>query len=218
MKDFLKASVIVKVVFPFLLLSQVSHAQSNLSSLSAEWWQWALSIPSSANPLNDSDGSHCGVGQHGNTWFLAGSNIGEVTRVCTVKKGKDLFFPVINIECSNIEQPPFFGATLNERKACAEGFADDFEDVHAELNGNTMPIVRLQAPFSFSIPPGNNILGVKGSGVNRGEGYTDGYWVKLDSDLLPPGSYTLEFRGKCKDDSGLCGGYFQHVAYNLTVH
>ena len=40
--------------------------------LSAEWWQWALSIPSTHNPLLDPSGQDCMVGQRGDTWFLAG--------------------------------------------------------------------------------------------------------------------------------------------------
>jgi hypothetical protein len=59
-------------------------------NLSAEWWQWALSIPPSENPLADTTGEKCMVGQHGSVWFLAGSfgSGGTITRKCTVPKGK----------------------------------------------------------------------------------------------------------------------------------
>ena len=41
--------------------------------LSAQWWQWALSIPTSVNPLIDPTGGNGMVGQRGTTWFLAGA-------------------------------------------------------------------------------------------------------------------------------------------------
>src|SRR3954469_5315630 len=36
-----------------------------LSILSAEWWQWALSIPTPVNPQIDPDGKNAVVGQRG---------------------------------------------------------------------------------------------------------------------------------------------------------
>jgi hypothetical protein len=60
--------------------------------LSAEWWQWALSIPVSENPLLDETGEKCVVGQRGSEWFLAGNFAGgRTTRTCTVPEGKTLF-------------------------------------------------------------------------------------------------------------------------------
>ena len=65
--------------------------------LSAQWWQWALSIPAAINPVSDTTGANCMVGQRGPVWFLAGSITGVPTvRTCTVPEGVPLFFPVIN--------------------------------------------------------------------------------------------------------------------------
>src|SRR6516162_4753678 len=36
-----------------------------LKQLSGEWWQWALSIPTSVNPLADATGDNAFVGQRG---------------------------------------------------------------------------------------------------------------------------------------------------------
>ena len=69
----------------------------NLEELTAEWWQWALSIPKSINPQLDTDGRNCMVGQRGSEWFLAGIfSGGSATRACAVPEGTVLFFPVIN--------------------------------------------------------------------------------------------------------------------------
>ena len=52
--------------------------------LSAEWQQWALSIPTAVNPLTDKTGQNAVVGQRGSIWFLAGVfNGGPATRTCS---------------------------------------------------------------------------------------------------------------------------------------
>ncbi len=63
------------------------------------WWQWALKIPAPVNPVIDTTGANCGVGQSGQVWFLAGVfGTGTATRNdCTVPAGKKLFFPIWNI-------------------------------------------------------------------------------------------------------------------------
>ena len=47
--------------------------EDSFKKLSAEWWQWALSIPASVNPQRDGTGENAFVGQRGSVWFLAGS-------------------------------------------------------------------------------------------------------------------------------------------------
>src|SRR6267378_5783893 len=69
----------------------------SFKELSTEWWQWALSIPTSVNPLLDATGGKGVVGQRGSVWFLAGVfGGGTATRDCQVPDEKRLFFPVIN--------------------------------------------------------------------------------------------------------------------------
>jgi hypothetical protein len=65
---------------------------------SAQWWQFALSIPTNENPLLDTAGSKCVIGQRGPVWFLVGTfgDKAPITRTCNVPEGKSLFFPVLN--------------------------------------------------------------------------------------------------------------------------
>ena len=48
-------------------------------TLSAKWWQWAISIPAATNPLLDTTGANCAQGQAGHVWFLAGSMASHIT-------------------------------------------------------------------------------------------------------------------------------------------
>ena len=37
----------------------------DLEQLTAQWWQWAFSIPTPQNPINDPNGGSCVIGQRG---------------------------------------------------------------------------------------------------------------------------------------------------------
>ena len=88
------AGVILGIMMPTNLAFADTDAYKQLSG---EWWQWVLSIPASVNPLLDTTGEDCMVGQRGTNWFLAGTFFGgPVTRACDIPQGATLFFPVIN--------------------------------------------------------------------------------------------------------------------------
>ena len=98
--------------------------------LTAQWWQWVFSIPSSVHPLSekttDSTGAgYCMVGQQGETWFLGGIfkvvdiaavrrqaksegnegiNTVEIERKCLIPIGKTILIPVLNAECNTAEE------------------------------------------------------------------------------------------------------------------
>ena len=98
MFNMLQNKLLVTLTLGFALAAQTNPASAEsdgLKSLSAQWWQWALSIPSSENPLLDTTGEKCMVGQRGSTWFLAGLFGGgaPVIRTCTVPDNVNLFFP-----------------------------------------------------------------------------------------------------------------------------
>jgi hypothetical protein len=88
-------------------------SKGQLRTLSADWWQWALSIPEAVHPLafvGAESADYCAVGQHSGVWFLGGVIAatpvdpieGTVTRTCVVPQGAAIFFPVINAECSAV--------------------------------------------------------------------------------------------------------------------
>src|SRR2546426_9180027 len=61
---------------------------------SARWWQYAFSVTTFAN---------CPVEPSGQMWFLAGTTGGPATRSCTVPAGKNIMFPLFNVEWSVAE-------------------------------------------------------------------------------------------------------------------
>jgi hypothetical protein len=92
-------ATIVAIGSALMLLLNTAFAQTpEKKSLTAQWVEWALSIPTSKNPQEDTTGENCMVGQSGSIWFLAGVFGGgtTATRTCSVPADKVLFFPVAN--------------------------------------------------------------------------------------------------------------------------
>jgi hypothetical protein len=187
------------------------------SEWAAEWWKWYLAIPASTHPVLDETGENCEQGQGGKVWFLAGAFVVE-ERDCTVPVGKAILFPVINAECSTLEEPPFFGSNEQELRACVEAiqFSDadmltvtvDGQDVRNPLRYRfTSPI------FYFSIPD-DNIIGVDtNTKGNEGQSVAGGYYI-----MLPPlsqGEHVIQFQGVL--GTGPFAGFSQDVTYNLIV-
>jgi hypothetical protein len=95
-------------------LNRAFADSSILERLTAQWWQWALSVPTPVNPLMDQTGEDCVIGQRGSIWFLAGVGIfggGTAARTCSVPQGNTLVFPVIN--SVNINAPNVCGQDAN---------------------------------------------------------------------------------------------------------
>ena len=183
------------------------------SEWTARWWQWAISIPTTAHPLFDN--ADCNTGQSGPVWFLGGSFASATaTRECTVPAGKAILLPILNAECSTAEGPPFHGDTEAELRACAKGFIDGTTGLFATIDGRVVRNVDITGPYRMQSPlynfsaPADNVLFVPGP--VSGQSISDGVWLMLAP--LSAGRHTLHF-----------GGVFTTFAlsidqtYNLTV-
>jgi hypothetical protein len=176
----------------------------------AAWWQWAISMPITANPLMET--AECDAGQSGPVWFLGGSFVNATTtRECTLPSGRAILLPVLNVECSTVEAPPFYGADEAELRACVAPLMDAVTDLHATIDGEAvedLAAYRVQSPlYSFSAPA-DNVLFVPGP--VSGQSVSDGYWL-----FIPPlsaGQHTLRFGGTIP-----LFGLTLDVTYNVTV-
>jgi hypothetical protein len=192
--------------------------------LSAEWWEWAYSIPPSVNPIIDTTGEDCVVGQRGDVWFLAGSTGtgGAVTRTCSVPEGKLLFFPVLNVSTFNSpnacgQGPENF--TVKQMRGVLAPIMDGATNMSVTLDGRLVRnIQRVRSEvFEVSLPPKDNLYlffvnydpnqlpcaGVYSPAVD------DGYYAHLDP--LPAGAYKLKIHGEIPPS------FLLDVTYNLTV-
>lgn len=167
----------------------------------AEWWQWASDLPAEDNhPLFADGPMDCSLGQKGKVWFLGGTfaESGVAHRECEVPAGKALFFPVVNVLCSEFtgDDP----ATLVECAAnptVDPGFEFQMNPLSATIDGS--PVRKLEKyytlteePFDLGPLPDPNIFGADPGA--EGPGASGGYFL-----LLPPmskGEHEITFAGE----------------------
>ena len=182
---------------------------------SVKWWQWALAIPASTNPMLGGD---CEQGQQGPVWFLAGVwGGGTAERSCTVPKGKYILFSIANVIWIQTPEDDKLEPHCKGNETCWRQHANDFlppsigGELEATLDGNPIifnpntPIIRSQSPvFTASFPP-DNVFGLALSQLTGRPIVSDGFWVMLPP--LSPGVHILHFEA----------GDAQNVTYTLTV-
>lgn len=216
------ASVILGLAAPMTsaFADQGSIPPGQLPALTAEWWQWALSIPASVNPLTDPTGDFCMVGQRGPIWFLAGNSTGApmITRNCSVPEGATLFFPVINTVDVNDPQCGDQNETAKEIQAEIQPFLNGIHSVSAQVDGKDVKktLLRFVIPDAFEVAqPSDNLFGCPSdiySPVVDG-----GYYVSLPP--LALGTHKIYFHGESDyfDKMGKPQHFVQDVMYTLTV-
>ena len=185
---------------------------------SARWVQWLLSIPAATNPAADLTGAHCGEGQAGPVWFLAGTFGGSATRDCTVPAGKALFFPIVVtmwgagvFDC----EPTVPGVPCN--LAALRGIAAasvDSVTLEASIDHKRLKDLtnqRVQAPAYTITYPADNVYGLP-AGIYA-PNVADGYWI-----MIPPlsaGKHSIHFKGEIT--GGVFAGFVVEVTYHLTI-
>jgi len=132
----------------------------------ALWWQAVLStaVEAGSHPLIDGGA----FGGNNRTVFLgapvrqAGSP--KVTIPVTVPPGTHLVVPIITVECSVAEPPPFHGEDEFQLRACANSLLDEVSEPYARIDGKLVkdPYAhRVETPlFRYGPLTADNVLGL----------------------------------------------------------
>lgn len=209
------------IVAPVTGFSQESLNDDQISGSGAQWWQWALSIPTNVNPLADPNGRDCMVGQRGPVWFLGGALFGgTVRRTCSVPEGKTTFFPLVN--SINFNTPNVCGQGPNnllvkEMRALSDAFVNGSGNFKVELDGRPVRNLRRLQSGVFAVAlPENNIfdeacanLGGVPAGVYS-PAVDEGIYVTLEP--LRVGTHVLHFHAENSSQ-----GFLLDVTYTLRV-
>lgn len=203
--------------------SESSADSESFAELSAEWWQWALSIPTPVNPLLDT-GTNCMVGQHGEVWFLSGAFTGgTVMRKCSVPENVPLFFPLINSVTFNTPgvcgQGPNQILSVKDLRALSAPLIDGATDLSVEVDGETVKYSnRVRSKVFYVALPEDSIfdkpcmdagLGAVPAGIYS-PSVDDGFYAKIDR--LKPGTHTLHFHSESNTL-----GFIEDITYTLNV-
>ncbi|HJU35459.1 MAG TPA: hypothetical protein VJ695_10085 [Nitrososphaera sp.] len=154
------------------------------------WVKWCLEQPIETNPAKDMTGKHCCQNQSGPIWFLAGTFGGSATRKCTVPSGKAIMFPILEKECSFVEDTDIRTETDLISRATDE--TSRISHIETSIDGIALQNLnryRVQTPVFEIVFPKNNVYGVK-EGPTRAT--SNGFWILLEP--LSPGEHTIYFK------------------------
>jgi hypothetical protein len=213
---------IVAISLGLLLpLNIVFGDSQSLEETSAEWWQWALSIPVSESPHLDETGEKCLVGQRGAEWFLGGNiEEGPFTLTCTVPEGTALFSPVTTYMGFN--SPNLCGQgpqsiPVEDMRAHTAAFIDGTTELSVKVDGEPIEDIRRAQSNVFAVAlPEENVFDeqcAESGGMPAGiysPAVADGYYVRLNP--LEVGNHTVRIRSKNRSVD-----YAIDLTYKLTV-
>ena len=202
--------------------------------LGDKWWQWILSldVKTNPNPFKDTGQEGCDVGlqENGKLLFLVGTSKNFTTypdngfpvHECEIKKGTQILFPILNVFCSSLDNPPL--ETEAEQRLCANDAQDRGQDYYLEIDGiKVKNSNQLEEKYRNDSPAGGfTFIGVENSPygiVGTGKAVSDGVWILLEG--LKPGEHTIKFSGTFdwSDFPPPFNGIFEFGAtYILYVH
>lgn len=198
---------------PEVLSPQATAYGKTYAEWSAAWWQWFFALPVQGHPAIDPN-ADVAAGQSGNVWFLA-APFGTQERSITVPAGKALFIPLVNVDSSSLEEPPFFGATAQEQLAVATGFASYMTDLSFSVDGKSLSNLGdfyvTSAQFGFTAPSPWIFGATGGSGTATGVGY----FVLLHP--LSAGTHTIHYTGAFKFSEAPEDYIGVDATYHVTV-
>lgn len=197
--------------------------ETDLNVLVAQWWQWALSIPTAVNPQEDVNGANCMVGQRGPVWFLAGVfNGGTVTRSCSVPDEAALFVPVIN--AINFNTPNVCGQgpgsiPVSDLRALSAAFIAGGSKLSASVDSQAVsPLKHIRSVVFEVALPIDNVFNALCIGAGLGTVPPNIYSPAVDEGIyvflkpLKVGRHTLHIHAENSSQ-----GFVEDITYDLTV-
>jgi hypothetical protein len=151
----------------------------------ARWWQESFAtLEAQSDPFAIFKGAY---GRNNDMVFLTGAVMPagspKVTIPVTVRHGTHLFVPIITVECSVAEAPPFHGEDEAELRTCANGLLNLVSDPYAEIDGRPVEnpwAYRVESPlFRYGPLAEGNVLHLPPG--TQSDAVAAGYFL-----LIPP--------------------------------
>jgi hypothetical protein len=164
--------------------------------------------PAPVNPVLDTTGASCAVGQRGHVWFLTGSfGSDPVVRTCTIPAGRALYFPVVNLAYFGFPTDP--PITVDEIKAALA----PVQQATGLVLVDGVPVRGLSrylviSPLFSAVAPADNVFGVPADTLLY-PCLDEGFYVMLTP--FSPGEHTIVIRATTP------WGFTQDVTYHLHV-
>jgi hypothetical protein len=188
----LAALALALAVAPSAQAHGVPFDHRGTGELLGQWWKTVLEIPVSENPLTGNADPCITLGRHVLApAFAAGGEI-----ACSVDKDTSILAITFTSECSDAEDPPFFGATPRARARCARTTGDGVTINQVGIDGFTYDVSRFRttAPDLKVRLPEDDLFGVDARWLR----FTADGWAPL-IEPLRPGHHVISVRSAGSD-------------------
>ena len=185
------------------------HGQS-LTDIGAAFMYWNWSTPLATNPLNT---GRCEPWQaHPRIWFLPQTLGDHPTWTCDVPEGVFLVVSPYTVECSNVEEYPFYGADAADQRACADAAYALTTSMSVTVDGRAATgLDRYAVATPYTRLPDENLL-TDLSSLPPQETWTSGTGVFLVLAPLSTGSHVVS-----TDAFVAAWGWTAGMTYEITV-
>ena len=156
--------------------------------LLADWWEVGLESPVSKSPFTGTADPCVMLNRHVLGPVFAGPEP-VLTMDCTVPRNTFILAVTFTSECSDAEDPPFFGATPRARRECAIAANSGITENTVTIDGKEYDVsrYRYQTPDRRVRLPEDDLFGVDATSLRFG---ADG-WAPL-IEPLKPGRHVIE--------------------------
>jgi hypothetical protein len=174
-----------------------------LTDLATAWNLWAFGTSEEVNPLLDLRCERSPIDPR--IWFLPVSFGGETQATCKVPPGSFLFIMAGGVECSTLEEPPFYGGDEHELRACVEDFFEQITRIEVTREGQTLTDLDDYAVTTRPVVlPPNNLIS-----PDPGLSLTKGYFLAMPP--LSRGTHTVRAEVEFAD------GFEAAITYTIVV-
>lgn len=157
-----------------------------LAALLGDLWVTVLETPVPENPL-----------AAGEAWCVDLDGVvapftldPAAAPTCTVDVDTEIFVAALSVECSTVEEPPFYGGNEAELRQCVRDLDVLQGDLTVTVNGKPVPLTPLESPLLRLDLPEDNLLGVP---AQQALSVAAGLVALLQP--LPPGTHEIVTTG-----------------------
>ena len=153
--------------------------------LLGELWTYLLETPTAENPFTGGDPCvHLDGGA-----LVPFAPLGTTELRCTADSRTPIFVTAVTYECSTAENPPYFGSTPRELRACARADLDWYVRQTLTLDGRRVRLSEVETRLLVVRFPADNVLGTDEPGALS----VGTAWAAL-LPPLSPGRHTLRIQ------------------------
>lgn len=109
---------------------------------------------------------------------------------CTVDAGTEIFVAAVSVECSTVEEPPFYGGNEAELRQCVRDLDVLQGDLTVAVDGEPVPLTLVESPLLRLDLPEDDLLGVP---PQQALSVASGLVALLQP--LPPGTHEIVTTG-----------------------